>query len=340
MKVESETKMDAFHFLQYDPDKKLLLFCIGVVQLTGTKNHTLMRLTVMECEGIREKLGFYLDGTLDERTLEQVETHLGRCDECRRELATIRLLIDMAGQIEMDEPPAGLREKVLCAAADEDMSVRPPANASGRPGFMGWIRSRALPTARWAAGAALAGCAALLIMIATPHERVQKQVASHATRPAQTAVEKPRPQPKPAFIAESEPNEPAQVPHVGRQAGHYSKRHTPKHSVVAAARPTKSPTSHVGSARAVTPSGDKDVERKTDADAQDTDVSATQTAAAAEVAQNAEPVNEQPVVVKVAAAPVFDNEKIHEWMQQAKTQAEMRKNRDTRAMINIVSAKF
>ncbi|MEN6355666.1 MAG: zf-HC2 domain-containing protein [Armatimonadota bacterium] len=291
----------------------------------------------MECEGIREKLGFYLDGTLDEHNLELVEAHLAGCDECRRELAAMKKLIDTAGQAEMLEPPLGLRERILRAVADEERNAQPLTKISDRLSLIDRLKSCASPAGlRWAAGVALAGCAALAILIGAPHEPVKMQAARQIPRPAQAIAEKTQPQPKSTTIAESQSSEPAQVRLTGKQVRHYTKRHTIKHSIIVAARPAKSPTSHTGNARVIA----QDHKHEIDADAQETDAMATQTAAAAETAANAEPVNEQPVVIKVAAAPVFNNEKIHEWMQQAKMQAEMRKNRDSRAVINIVSARF
>ncbi|MCE5323481.1 zf-HC2 domain-containing protein [bacterium] len=295
----------------------------------------------MECIKIRDKLGFYLDGTLDEHTLEQMEAHLAQCEECRRELAAMKTLIDAAGEIETVEPPLGLRDRIIQAVTDENRADRAQAKVSSKLGLMGRLRSCVSPAwMRWAAGAAIAGCAALAILIGAPHEPAPKHIARQMPKPAQTISEKSQPQTKSTVVAESQYSEPAQVQSTEKPARRYTKKNgANKRRVIIADHPAKSLTSHAVQARLTIPTGKKDTEDKADTDAQDTEIAAAQTASA-ETSANAEPVNEQPIAIKVAAAPVFDNEKIQEMMQQAKMQAEMRKSRNSRAMVNIVSTRF
>lgn len=295
----------------------------------------------MECECIREKLGFYLDGTLDEHTLEVVEAHLAQCKECRQELAAMKMLIDTAGQEEMLEPPVELRKKILQAIANEERETQPLAKVSNRLSFIDWLRSCGLPAKlRWAAGGALAVCAMMLIMTGTPHEPVQKQAVRPTPKPAQSLYEKAQPQPKAAVIAESEPSVTAQAQSTGTQVPHYARRHTSIRRDVVATRPIKAAAIHPKNNHVIVPSGKNDGENQADTESQATEAEAAQTDSSAQVAANPEPVNERPIVVRVASAPVFNNDKIHEMMQQAKMQAEMRKSRDSHAVINLMSTRF
>ena len=66
----------------------------------------------MECSQVQEKLSAFLDGALDEATLEAVEAHLDHCAECGEELEALRVVVElMSGVCEVD-PPAYLRDAI------------------------------------------------------------------------------------------------------------------------------------------------------------------------------------------------------------------------------------
>lgn len=78
----------------------------------------------MNCAKVREKLSCYLDGVLDQSTLELIEAHLGACAQCGRELASLRTLVQTAGCIEAVEPPVGLKRGILNAIRRVERKAR------------------------------------------------------------------------------------------------------------------------------------------------------------------------------------------------------------------------
>lgn len=62
----------------------------------------------MKCGQVREKLSCYLDGVMDEATLEAVEAHLMRCADCRKELEALRVTVSLTSCIGDVESPACL----------------------------------------------------------------------------------------------------------------------------------------------------------------------------------------------------------------------------------------
>ena len=54
----------------------------------------------MNCFNVVEKLSFYIDGVLDEHTLEQIEAHLAECEYCRNELASLKMLVQASSEID------------------------------------------------------------------------------------------------------------------------------------------------------------------------------------------------------------------------------------------------
>ncbi len=283
----------------------------------------------MECSVIREKLSLYIDGMLDEQSLEMVEAHLAGCEECRKELAALREIIQTAGDIETVEPPKGLHGKILQAIAEEEQSAKQLAKMPGRWSLSSWLGSYASQRGmQWAAGIAAAGCVALVIMISAPHDVSQLDKHKIAQTASQAALPEAKPssnKPEPEVVAES-----TQAP--ARRAYHT------KNSNVTTAKNAIKQIKHKKMAVAVAkpehqiPHNDNDL----------TDQSAstpTEVAAAPETTADVQKA-EQPVAIKVAAVPNLSNDKMQEWMQQAKAQAEMRKSRAQSGAVNLVSAKF
>lgn len=84
----------------------------------------------MDCSKVVEKLSFYIDGEIDEHTLEVVEAHLERCPACRQEHAALAALAQAASSVEAVEPPAGLRERIVQAVANSGREARQCARTS------------------------------------------------------------------------------------------------------------------------------------------------------------------------------------------------------------------
>jgi anti-sigma factor RsiW len=78
----------------------------------------------MDCARVIEKLSAYVDGLLDEQTLELVEKHIGSCDECARELESMRTLVQTAREIERVSPPVELRKRILDAVKQSKQQLR------------------------------------------------------------------------------------------------------------------------------------------------------------------------------------------------------------------------
>lgn len=80
----------------------------------------------MKCSLVQEKLSCYLDGILDEATLEAVEHHLDVCHACRQELEMLKVLTLAASEIEEVTPPASLKDSIREAVAAETAASSAP----------------------------------------------------------------------------------------------------------------------------------------------------------------------------------------------------------------------
>lgn len=107
----------------------------------------------MQCAGVREELGPYLEGLASESDIVAVEQHLAACVDCRRELEELREAVSLLGLVEEVQPPPDLRLAILEAT-------------TRRRSLLGTLRERLLPTpsARWAGLAAAAACAGLVLL--------------------------------------------------------------------------------------------------------------------------------------------------------------------------------
>lgn len=66
----------------------------------------------MECVKIRRYFSEYLDGALDEPTVNRVEDHVFTCRECRKELESLQSLVQELGDLEQVEAPKEFLEQV------------------------------------------------------------------------------------------------------------------------------------------------------------------------------------------------------------------------------------
>lgn len=78
----------------------------------------------MDCARVIEKLSAYVDGLLDEQTLELIEKHIRSCDACARELESLRTLVQTAREIEQIHPPIELRKRILDAVKQSKQQLR------------------------------------------------------------------------------------------------------------------------------------------------------------------------------------------------------------------------
>jgi len=289
----------------------------------------------MDCSGIRKKLSLYIDGMLDEQSLEAVEAHLASCEDCRNELAALKEIIQIAGDIETVEPPKRLHNNILQAIAIEQQAEKTLSKMPGRWSITarlgGCVSRRGM---QWAAGVVAAGCLALVIMIGTPHEtnRSRQTVVS---KKANIAASRTVPVVKPSVnVTKSEVATTEPVPAPTNKALHSRV----KRSNLAAAHKrhvTQKKQADVIARTALT-------SKQTDVIHQEPEIDEPQadTVEVAALETNANTSEVEPVAIKVAAVPDLSNEKMHEWMQQAKVQAEMRKSRVQSGVVNIVSTKF
>jgi anti-sigma factor RsiW len=73
----------------------------------------------MDCGRVREKLSCYLDGVLDEATLEAIEEHLESCTGCKEELEALRSTLGLTAILQDVDPPAFLSSAIKDAVAKE-----------------------------------------------------------------------------------------------------------------------------------------------------------------------------------------------------------------------------
>lgn len=71
----------------------------------------------MNCGQVQEKLSCYLDGVLDETTLEAIETHIEVCADCRKELEALQSVVGFASEVCEVDPPAYLSSAIRDAVA-------------------------------------------------------------------------------------------------------------------------------------------------------------------------------------------------------------------------------
>jgi hypothetical protein len=70
----------------------------------------------MTCPETRDLLSAWLDQALDAHEREQVETHLGGCPECRRELEGLRSTVSLLSRVEYTRAPVGFVDQVMSKA--------------------------------------------------------------------------------------------------------------------------------------------------------------------------------------------------------------------------------
>ncbi len=74
----------------------------------------------MECKGIKEKLGAYLEGVLSPEEMRIIEEHLPSCPECRRNLADLKKTGELVKDLSEVEPPAWFTQKIMSRIRAEE----------------------------------------------------------------------------------------------------------------------------------------------------------------------------------------------------------------------------
>ena len=108
-------------------------------------------------------VGAYAMDAISAPDRERFERHLAGCEECAREIASLREATAVLGAAAAEPLPAGLKERVMAAAAMTRQ--QPPADeAQGKPNARGsWPRSLAWP-GRLVLAAGAAAAAAVLVL--------------------------------------------------------------------------------------------------------------------------------------------------------------------------------
>jgi anti-sigma-K factor RskA len=121
---------------------------------------------------------------------ERFERHLAGCEECAREIASLREATAMLGTATAEAVPAGLKERIMAAAAMTRQ--QPPADeAQPAPARTGtWIRSLAWPgrLTLAAAGAAAAAVLAVAVVFGIANSSMQDQIDQAQASSQQIAV--------------------------------------------------------------------------------------------------------------------------------------------------------
>lgn len=110
-------------------------------------------------EHVTDDLELYAVGALRPGEADRVTTHLAACPACREELAEIATVVNaLPDMVLLREPPAGLKERILSAAAADAAAGRPSVPTRETA----WTFR---PTRGWLGIGALAAAAVLLLAL-------------------------------------------------------------------------------------------------------------------------------------------------------------------------------
>ena len=119
----------------------------------------------MSCRHVREELGGYVLGALDEGEREAVAAHLAVCSACAAEHARLQglpALLEHAEGLEIPAAPRAIEERLLDLIAHE-RGAGPRFRRSRLAWIPGWMRARALVAGALAGAALGAGVTALVL---------------------------------------------------------------------------------------------------------------------------------------------------------------------------------
>ena len=140
--------------------------------------------------------GAYAMDAISAPDRDRFERHLAGCEECAREVASLREATAVLGTAAAEPLPAGLKERVLAAAAvtrqqppvDEAVTRPHPRRATSRVGP--WLRSLAWPgrLALAAGGAVAAAALAVAVVFGVSNSSMQQQINQAQASSQQIAV--------------------------------------------------------------------------------------------------------------------------------------------------------
>ncbi len=79
---------------------------------------------MMECKDIREKLSFYLEGTLPAEEKRLIGEHLNSCPQCGTALQDLKRTEELVKNLEEVEPPAWMTQKIMARVRAEQEKKR------------------------------------------------------------------------------------------------------------------------------------------------------------------------------------------------------------------------
>ena len=279
-------------------------------------------------------LSAYADGELcasEERT---VGAHAAGCEACTRELDALKSLIRATAKCGFIQPPPDLRARILAATCHKK---------TVRASFSQWLRGLAANrAAQWAAGAAVAGVIAVAVMLQLPNPaRQAPRVTVASERPAAptTSVSTAPVKQNPQVAAQPEP---------ARTVTHRAVAESHARIARRVARASGAKPSAVKMAMRKAPSPPSVSPSTTETENNAEAANARQTAPA-EVAVAPAPAPEiapapkkrdEPVLVRVAAAPAIKSEESEQWIKRAKAEVAMRRSAQGPAAIRLFETKF
>jgi anti-sigma-K factor RskA len=152
----------------------------------------------LTCDDVRELSGSFVLGALTPAEEADVRAHLSTCDDAHAEIEALGGVLPVLNEsVPIVEPPVGLRDRILAAAAAEPQTVVPapiavpaPTVVPG-PTAIASADERSARRARASTGTWILRIAAVLAIVARRLEPAPSQPARHC--PGVSAVRRPGP---------------------------------------------------------------------------------------------------------------------------------------------------
>jgi hypothetical protein len=138
--------------------------------MTGTRR-------ILSCDDARDLAAGYVLGALDPDEDAAVREHLATCDQLHaefEELAGVVPALLASGDLELVEPPAGLRDRILAAAAADLATTAPAATTAAASAPAASAAAASTPAARQAQASAPAARPAATTPFPGPAERAER----------------------------------------------------------------------------------------------------------------------------------------------------------------------
>ncbi len=109
----------------------------------------------MNCRKVRQFLWNYLDNDIDQKSKEDIESHLKECSKCAMEMAELDKLREIFGKTEVLRPSPDFNRKLLNRIHTETYTARPEGIIKPKPSFS-W---------RWAFASLAVGIVVVFLVI-------------------------------------------------------------------------------------------------------------------------------------------------------------------------------